>query len=354
MKTIAVINQKGGCGKTTTAINLAACLAFKGRKVLVVDMDPQAHATLGLGFTPGTYPNSVFDLLVDEGRGVTVDDVIIPLTARLHLLPSDVILSAAEPALLGKEHREYGLADILAPLGERYDIAVIDCPPNIGILTFNALFACSEAIIPMETGLFAMHGLARLMETVKLVEDKRSVKIRANALLTLYDRRTRISRESLDEIGKHMGDAVFTTVIGLNVRLKEAAGHGQPIIAYDPGSTGARDYLDLAGEVLGMKARGHKARKAAGKGGSAGGEVVFSLHAPGAKDVYVVADFNDWKVGEAPMEQVEGSGVWKLSVPLKKGAYEYKFLVDGSWITDPGNPRTKRNELGENSYLEVD
>jgi chromosome partitioning protein len=355
MRTIAVINQKGGCGKTTTAINLGACLAFKFNRVLIVDMDPQGHATLGLGITPGTYPNSVFHLLaVDGGRPVGAEDAVIPLTDRLHLIPSDVVLSAAEPVLMGREHREYCLADALAQVEKSYDFAIIDCPPNIGILTFNALFACTEVIIPLETGLFAMHGLARLLETVDLVNARRSPEIRAGILLTMFDRRTRIARESLDEITKHMNGLKLDTIINMSVRLKEAAGYGEPIIVYAPGSSGARDYLDLAEEVLGMTGGRREAKKAvkAGKPVQDVAEVMFTLHAPDARKVYVVADFNGWKVGQAPMEQA--SGLWKLSVPLKKGAYEYKFHVDGEWVTDPGNPKTRRNELGENSYLKVD
>jgi chromosome partitioning protein len=355
MRTIAVINQKGGCGKTTTTINLGAGLACKGKRVLVVDLDPQAHATLGLGFTPGTYPNSVYDLLAGDGKRAGADDVIIPMAEKFHLIPSDVILSAADPALMGREHREYLLRDALSPLEDSYDFALIDCPPNIGVLTFNALFACTEALIPMETGLFAMHGLTRLLETVELVNEKRTDAIRAHILLTMFDRRTKIARETMDEVLKYLDGQVLRTIIAQNVALKEAAGFGESIISYAPNSSGARDYLDLAGELLRMKTsrpEAHKASKAAAPAPDAA-EVVFSIHAPQAKKVYVVADFNNWKVGQAPMEKVKSSGVWKLSMPLKKGAYEYKFFVDGEWVTDPGNPRTKSNELGENSYLVV-
>lgn len=357
MRTIAVINQKGGCGKTTTTINLAACLALKSKNVLVVDLDPQAHATLGLGLVPGEYPNSIYDLLAGKpGQPLKPEEVIIPLSERLHLLPSDVMLSAAEPILLGREHREYCLADILEQVAGKYDFIVIDCPPNIGTLTFNALFACTEAIIPIETGLFALHGLTRLMETIRLVNSKRMMRITVNALLTMFDRRTRIANESLNEIQKHLGEQVFCTIINFNVRLKEAASHGKPVMEYAPESNGARDYMSLATELLRMKPRKQAVarRTDAGKPAAPEQEVLFSFHAPDAKKVYVVADFNEWKIGHTPLKQVEGSNVWQNLVPLKKGRYEYKFFVDGRWITDPANPKTSRNEFGENSLIEVD
>lgn len=352
MRTIAVMNQKGGCGKTTTAINLAACLAKRNKKVLVVDMDPQAHATLGFGLGLGGYEQSIYDLLAGAAQSsLKTGDAVMEIRPGLHLIPSDMMLGAAEPALLGREHREYRLSDILQAVEEDYDFTIIDCPPNIGILTFNALFACTEVIIPMETGLFAIHGLAKLMETISLVNARRRLKLTVHALMTMFDRRTRIAYESLHEIQKHLEGQVFTTVVNFNVRLKEAASHGKPVIEYAPDSTGARDYLDLAGEVLKMKVR----KKAAAREYEADGEgVLFSCYAPEAEKVFVVADFNDWQPGSTPLVHEDGSGVWQRFVPLKKGRYEYKFLVDGKWVTDTANPKRARNEFGENSLIEID
>lgn len=358
MRIIAVINQKGGCGKTTTAINLGAGLAHFNKRVLVVDLDPQAHATLGFGINPGEYRKTVYDLLMSgENGGARPRDVIINLSERLDLIPADVMLSTAEPVLLQRDRREHYLADILNPLGEEYDFTLIDCPPNIGVLTFNALHACTEALIPMESGLFALHGLAKLMETVQVVNQNRAVPISTYALATMYDSRTKIARESLEELSRHMHGNVFRTVINLNVKLKEAAGYGQTILEYERGSSGAKDYLSLAREIM----SGRRLRKAKTKGE---GEflkpvvtrdgVLFSYYSPRASRVYVVADFNEWKVDQLPMENVEGTGMWQRLVPLKKGRYEYKFYVDGQWVNDPDNPNKTANEFGENSTIEIE
>jgi len=357
MRTIAIINQKGGCGKTTTAINLGACLARLRKRVLVIDLDPQAHATLGFGVNPGEYSRSVYDLFMGGQHGaIDARDVILNLSENLDLIPSDVMLSTAEPALLQKDDREHYLTKVLAPVSEQYDIAIVDCPPNIGILTFNALFACSDAIIPMESGLFALHGLAKLLETMEIINLRKEEGINAYALATMYDRRTRIAYESLEELRSHMHGHVFKTVINLNVKLKEAAGYGQSIIQYDPGSQGSKDYRELAKEVLSL--RKHKKKRPADearlvKPVVTKDGVLFSYYSPKASQVCVVADFNEWKVGELPMVNVEGTGMWQKVVPLSKGKYEYKFHVDGQWVSDPNNPDTSVTEFGENSKIEI-
>lgn len=251
MRVIAVMNQKGGCGKTTTAVNLGACLAFLQKKTLIVDLDPQAHATLGLGIDCTSSP-TLSDLMLDDPPGMAITDAVTTLSDHLHVLPSDVRLSAAEPVLLQRQLREATLNRLLDPLAGRYDFILLDCPPNIGVLTFNALFACTEALIPLESGLFALHGLAKLRETVAIVQQRQGREIPMYALSTMFDRRTRIAHETLREIRSHMPN-VLATVIRLNVKLKEAAGYGQTIIDYDKSSKGFADYLSLAREVMSLR-----------------------------------------------------------------------------------------------------
>ena len=377
MKCIAVINQKGGCGKTTTTMNLGACLAFLKKKTLIVDLDPQAHATLGLGYSRDDDAPCVSDLLLEDPLGTTaVATAIAELSDRLHLLPSDVSLSMAEPILLQRQNRETVLARILAPLANQYDFILIDCPPNIGTLTFNAIFACTEVIIPIESGLFALHGLARLLETIAIVSRERALEIPAYALATMFDRRTRIAHESLKEIRSHMQEQVLTTIINNNVKLKEAAGYGQSIIDYDILSSGFNDYISLAREVMALRKIKQdsdlfdstlpskfphevKPDRSAHdiptlpplvtKDG-----VLFRYYSQEASQVHVVADFNEWTIGEAPMENVSGTGVWQRLVPLAKGKYEYKFVVDDTWVNDPQNPHTAANQYGENSIIKID
>jgi chromosome partitioning protein len=377
MKCIAVINQKGGCGKTTTTINLGASLAFLKKKTLIVDLDPQAHATLGLGYLRDDDAPSVSDLLLEDPPGATaVATAISELSDTLHLLPSNVSLSMSEPILLQRENREIALATILSPLADQYEFILIDCPPSIGILTFNAIFACTEAIIPIESGLFALHGLARLLETVAIVSRQREREIPAYALMTMFDRRTRIAHESLNEIRSHMQEYALKTIINYNVKLKEASGYGKSIIDYDLLSSGFNDYINLAHEVIAL----YKTRKVrdvkelslhftspdginAEQSDNHAPAVVpvvtkdgvlFRYYSPQASRVHVVADFNEWTIGESPMENIDGKGIWQKFVPLAKGKYEYKFYVDDTWVNDPQNPHKATNQYGENSIIKID
>ncbi len=247
MRVIAIANQKGGCAKTTTSINLSACLANKGKKVMLIDLDPQAHASVGLNIETPKLENTIYDVLT---RDVDIKDILIPVSENFFLAPSDIMLSAAELELAGVIGRENELFTRLKKLERSYDYIIIDCPPSLGLLTFNALKACREVIITIETSFFALHGVGKLLETMKLLENKLNHSLIYRALATMYDKRTNLAKEVLEEIKNYFKDRTFKSVISTNVKLRESTSHGLPIIKYAPQSQGAKDYDNLADEVI--------------------------------------------------------------------------------------------------------
>ncbi len=253
MRIIAIVNQKGGCGKTTTAVNLAGCLAEEASRVLLIDLDPQAHATLALGVDADRLEENLYEVLAEPEAGARLADVVVPVTERLHLAPSGIVLSALEQKLAAEraDARTERLAAALRSVEGRYDLVLIDCPPNVGLLTFNALRAASEVIIPLETSFFAIHGVEKLLETISLLADRVRHDARVRILPTLFDGRTRYARETLAEIRRIYGDLCFDTVIRGNVKLREAARRGLPIVRYAASANGAVDYGALAVELLG-------------------------------------------------------------------------------------------------------
>ncbi len=254
MRTIAIVNQKGGCGKTTTTVNLAGCLARAGSDVLLVDMDPQAHATLALGIDPEQVDENLYEVLIEEPGPECAErlrEVVRPWSEQLHVAPSGIVLSALEQKLTAEraDTRTERLAGVLRGVNDLYDYALIDCPPNIGVLTFNALRAANEVIVPLETSDFAIHGVRKLLETIALLADRIGHRLRVRILPTLYDGRTRYARDTLAEIRELYPELCFDTVIRSNVRLREAARRGRPICEFARSANGAADYGSLALEV---------------------------------------------------------------------------------------------------------
>jgi chromosome partitioning protein len=252
MRTIAVVNQKGGCGKTITSINLSAFLACAQRRVLLVDMDPQGHATLGLVTAAGPSSKTLYEVFSRHAdkEPTGLRDIIVPIRQNLDVAPADILLSAIPEMLAGLVGRENILSDALARIRDAYDYVVVDCPPNVGLLTFNALKGCSEAIVPMDPSFFSLHGLGKLLETFDVLAKKAEHRIEARVLVTLYPGRAPFVKAVVDELRRHLDGRCFETVIRYSVKLAEAASHGVPIAHYCRHCAGFDDYQALAFEVL--------------------------------------------------------------------------------------------------------
>lgn len=251
MRTIAIINQKGGCGKTTTAINLSACLARLDRRVLLVDLDPQGHASLGLNLKPENLLKGMTEVMTQE---TCIDDVICEaIRPNLDVAPANVTLSSVEQLLSSVPQKEQRLLFAIQSSRRSYDYVIIDSPPSLGLLTFNALRASDEAIVPVEMGFFSLHGLAKLIEIVDVVARHTGHEVIVRALATMVNLRVRFTQEILGEVQRHFLERTFKTVIRNNTKLREASSHGLPITEYDPGSHGAADYAALAQEVVALE-----------------------------------------------------------------------------------------------------
>jgi chromosome partitioning protein len=246
---LALCNQKGGVGKTTTTINLGAALAEFGRKVLLVDFDPQGALSVGLGVNPMELDQTIYNALME--RSVTADDILLKTNAGMDLLPSNIDLSAAEVQLVGEVAREQTLKRLLAPLVDDYDFILIDCQPSLGLLTINALTAADGVIIPLECEYFALRGVALLIQTIEKVSERLNPQLDLKGILaTMYDSRTLHGREVLSRVVQAFGDKVFHTVISRTVRFPETTVAGEPITSFASSSTGAAAYRDLAREVV--------------------------------------------------------------------------------------------------------
>ncbi len=390
MRIIAIANQKGGCGKTTTAINLSASLAFLQKKALLLDLDPQGHATCGLGIKAEFLEKTSYDLFQSGLNSIT--DLIVPINDYLSLIPTHVVLSRVEQET---GHPNDCVANRMGPLADCYDYIIIDSPPHIGLLTANALSAAQEVIIPIEPSFFSLHGLAKIFETIDSIQNIQNRKLRIHALMTRFEKRTRLSREIYDEVRKHFKEQMFLNTIGENIRLKEAAACGKSIVDFDRESVGFRNYMGLAIEVIergliwqivaetekpaevqetapsspkispvngngkavqqlpapittegrcSLEHQGPLAQSELSPKKVLGG-MLFSFVNRDVSSVLIAGDFNRW-VAEPLILVDETSGLWQKIVPMSMGTYHYKFLVNDVWQPDPFNPISETNPYG--------
>ena len=463
MRTIAIINQKGGCGKTTVSINLASALAVKGHRTLLVDMDPQSHCAVGLAVPEEQIEQSIYDILVSHSRGeaIRLTEIMWKISENFELAPASIDLAAFEQQMAGLIESEMCLKKVLDSVKRNYDYVIIDCPPSVGLLTFNAIRASTDIIVPVETGYFSLHGLSKQLATLNVLCDQCGQDINVMVLASMYDIRTKMGREILSELRKHFSERMFKSVINFNTKLKEAASLGQPVSEYDPASKGYKDFQEFAEELVSTDAQSQRVQavealqskldaisasadellssvepldnepkvETVQAGPVVAGEikvepappiivkapvikeavakevivaeekpavvelveevaaevasveevkpepvaktidekiadfygvrqideaVMFVSLYPRAENVQIAGDFNNWQPGKLAMEKMTEKGMWQIKLPLAKGKYRYRLVVDGHWQQDPYNETTEMNPFGEcNSVLEV-
>ncbi|MFP4144343.1 MAG: AAA family ATPase [Phycisphaeraceae bacterium] len=412
MRSIAIINQKGGCGKTTVSINLAATLAARGRRTLLVDMDPQGHCALGLAVPDSRIERSMADLLRAGLDGsVALADLTWQIARHLDLAPANISLAGVEQALATAPDKDRRLTQVLATVQDDYDYCIIDCPPSIGLLTFNALRAARDVLIPVETGYFAMQGSIRQEQTIEMLARRAAHHVRFKVLPTMYDVRTKLAREILSELKRHFGDKLLPVVINFNAKLKEAASFGQPITEYDAASRGMQDFERLAAwleanppaPVPGMETAAssataaplsraaelvERARLLAARSAAVTGKLqtdrdvqtANALREPAPEAEAVDQSLQDklarlygvrqtaqgllfvqpGQLGERlavagdfnqwqprPMQRHEQLGVWQACLDVQPGRYRYRLLVDGEWTHDTYNTAVEPDGDGQ-------
>lgn len=379
MKKIAVANQKGGCGKTTTTINLAGALADMGKRTLVIDLDPQAHASFGLNRTNQSMDRSIYNVMTDSPeKNRPINDCIVNVSQNLDIVPSNILLSTLEQELKDKEDAVSKLHQALTTSQLNYDYMLIDCPPSLGFLTFNALRASDQVLVPIDMSAFSLMGVGKLLGMLELIKIKIYHSPQVNALATLYDSRTKYSQVMHSEVSTFFKNQLLATTIRMNVDLKKAAAKGVCVTTFNKDSIGAKDYTALAQEIL--RADGalefEKALNASAPESpvemtqeivmspilnlprevtgepkeretpSMARDILFNVSAPNAKDIYVVGDFNNWNTADDYRLSRLEDGRWEKKLGLSPGRHKYKFIIDGEWVQDSQNNDHEQNSFG--------
>jgi chromosome partitioning protein len=386
MKIISIANQKGGCGKTTTAINLASTLGYNGKRTLLIDLDPQAHATLGLNIDDSYSLYNVISKLTP--RKLKIKEIIKRADKNFDIVPSNVLLGTLEQELADEIGRELKLVEVISEIKDSYDYILIDCPPSLGFLTVNSIRASDQVLIPVETSRFSMQGVDHITDIINLIRERLNHPVSERILITMFDSRLRHSFSMLAKMKEKFGKLLYDTIVHVNVKLKESAVMGEAVLKYDKYCRGSKDYLSLAREILTLdrpvtaepviaKVEKIAVEKIVEKVTVSQAEVpayepslrmqelmeketsefiglaAFSLKSPSAQSVFVTGSFNDWSLDEKFRMKNE-EGVWSLKLSLKPGTYKYQFIVDGKWQEDPENANTERNSFGDiNSLIEV-
>jgi chromosome partitioning protein len=368
MNTIAIANQKGGCGKTTTAINLAAELGLQDQRVLLIDMDPQGHASMGLGISDRDLPG-LYEVFSDEV--LLYDAVLSEVVEGVDLVPANITLAAVEPLLTDQPGRERQLLEHIEPLGNLYDYILIDCPPSLGLLSINALRACGQILTPVEASLFALEGIQRLQDIVDLLHEKYRIELSVKVIPTMFDHHTRFAQNILRQIREQLPVDLSGIQIRHTVRAREAAYFGKPLSSYAPHSTARDDYRRLAGEILTISAqpgvtlvqedaclpedvdREETSMSQISEKKIQRQMVVLTFSDIDCKRLQLAGDFNGW-VPDRDVETRSINGYWQKVFTAEPGVYEYQVLIDGKWQADPTNPCEVPNDIGGiNSLLQV-
>jgi chromosome partitioning protein len=364
MHIIAIVNQKGGCGKTTTAINLSAVLGQQDARVLLVDMDPQGHASLGLGVA-GAELAGLYELLKGECR---LDEVIQSgVTRSVDLIPGNISLAAVEHLLAEQPDRDRQLARHLAMLEGRYDCVVLDCPPALGLLSVNALRAADRVLIPVEPSLFSLDGIERLRETIHFLAVQYGIQPSVTLLANMFDTRTRLARNMLEMMESQLPVDLCATRIRNSVCVREAAFHGAALTDYAPNAPVTGDFRELAEELLGtllQRARSNTVHAIGMQPDTPPAaqmvaetanlkEVVFRFDITESDRVQIAGEFNNWIPDKNVETEILDGSLQKI-LRVSPGGYEYRLIIDGVWQQDPANPKAAPNDMGGyNSLLNV-